>query len=434
MRWFARFALLPGGLVRDVRFEVHDGVFSAVDAGVGPDGCEQLPGVVLPGLANAHSHAFHRALRGRTHQDGGTFWTWRDGMYALAARLDPSSYFELARAVYAEMACAGITSVGEFHYLHHAPGGRRYDDPNAMGTALVAAARDAGVRLTLLDTCYLVAGVNGEPLAAEQLRFGDGTVDAWAERIAGLRDDPGVRHGVAAHSVRAVPPRALSIVAEVAGGRPLHVHVSEQPDENAACLAAHGVTPTRLLADTGVLGPATTAVHAVHLDPADFALLSSSRTTVCICPSTEHDLADGIAPADALRGAGVGLSLGSDQHVAIDLFAEAQRLEGDQRASSLQRGRFSPYELLVRMSAHGSLGWSDAGRLEVGARADLVAVRLDSVRTAGIDPAQVVLAASAADVDTVVVDGRVVVRGGAHRLGDVGRLLGAAIEPLWADA
>jgi formiminoglutamate deiminase len=431
MRWFARFALLPEGLARDVRFDVHDGVFTAVSVNAGVDDAEMLPGVVLPGLANGHSHAFHRALRGRTHDGGGTFWTWRERMYALAARLDPDSYFALARAVYAEMVLAGITSVGEFHYLHHAPGGRHYADPNAMGAALVAAARDAGLRLTLLDTCYLVGGVGGAPLTAEQLRFGDGSVEAWAERVQPLRDETGVRHGVAVHSIRAVPRPALGVVAEVAGLRPLHVHLSEQPAENEACLAAYDVTPTGLLAAEGVLGACTTAVHAVHLRLADLELLSSSGTTVCVCPSTEHDLADGIAPAAALRDAAVPVTLGSDQHVMIDPFGEAQRLEGDQRAMSLQRGRFSPAELLGAMTGHTSLGWADAGRLEVGGRADLVAVRLDSVRTAGVDPAQVVLAASAADVDTVVVDGEVVVCAGGHRMGDVGGLLSTAIEPLW---
>jgi formiminoglutamate deiminase len=434
MRWFARFALLPSGLARDVLFEAHDGVFTSITPGADPGDAGRLPGVVLPGLANGHSHAFHRALRGRTHDAGGTFWTWRERMYALAARLDPDSYFALARAVYAEMALAGITSVGEFHYLHHAPGGQHYADPNAMGAALAAAARDAGIRLTLLDTCYLVSGVAGEPLTPEQLRFGDRDVEAWAGRASALRDEPGVRHGVAVHSVRAVPKAALAVVAGVADGRPLHVHLSEQPAENEACLAVHGVTPTVLLADEGVLGPSTTAVHAVHLNASDIDLLDATGTTVCVCPSTEHDLADGIAPAARLRDQGVPVTLGSDQHVLIDLFAEAQRLEGDQRAISLQRGRFSPNELLAAMTGHVSLGWGDAGRLEIGARADLVAVRLDSVRSAGIDPAQIVLAASAADVDTVIVDGQVVVQGGAHNLGDVGRLLHDAIDSLGAIA
>ncbi len=389
-----------------------------------------LPGIALPGLANCHSHAFHRALRGRTHDGGGTFWTWRRAMYAVAARLDPDSYYALARAVYAEMALAGITSVGEFHYVHHAPGGRSYDDPNAMGGALAAAAHDAGVRLTLLDTCYLTGGLAGEPLDDVQLRFSDGDVAQWAERVRSLRDTPGVRHGVAAHSVRAVPRAALADVVAVADGRPLHVHVSEQPAENEACLAAHGLTPIQLLSGEGVLGPSTTAVHAVHLSDGDIELLDSSGSTVCICPSTEHDLADGIAPAARLRDRDIPITVGSDQHVMIDLFGEAQLLEGDQRATSLRRGRFTPAELLATLTGHACLGWPDAGRLAVGARADLVAVRLDTVRTAGVDPAQVVLAATAADIDTVLVDGSVVVRSGEHRLGEVGTLLHKAIEAL----
>ena len=172
----------------------------------------RLPGVVLPGLANCHSHAFHRALRGRTHGRGGTFWTWRDAMYAVAARLDPDSYLDLARATYAEMALSGVTAVGEFHYLHHAPGGARYADPNAMGRALIQAAADAGIRLTLLDTCYLAGGLGPDghtELGPEQLRFGDGDADAWAARVALLGDAEHVRIGAAIHSVRAVPRRAL---------------------------------------------------------------------------------------------------------------------------------------------------------------------------------------------------------------------------------
>jgi formiminoglutamate deiminase len=431
VRWFAPLALLPDGLAHDVLIDERDGRFATVEPGADSRGATVLAGIVLPGLANCHGHAFHRALRGRTNTGGGTFWTWRDRMYALSSRLDPDSYYALARAVYAEMALAGITSVGEFHYLHHAPGGARYADPNAMGAALVAAAGDVGVRLTLLDTLYLTAGVDGAALGEHQLRFSDGTVEAWADRVRQLRDQAGVRHGVAAHSVRAVPRRALAEVTAVADGRPLHVHVSEQPAENDACRAAFGVTPLQLLADEGVLGPATTAVHAVHIDRGDAELLARSGTSVCVCPSTEHDLADGIAPAATLRDDGVPITLGSDQHVRIDLFAEAQVLEGDQRATSLQRGRFSPDELLEAMTGHATLGWGRAGRIEAGARADLVAVRLDTVRSAGSDPAEVVLAASAADVDTVVVDGTVVVQDGAHRLGDVGRLLQDAIEPLW---
>lgn len=431
-RWYAAHALLPGGPATGVLLEAEDGVLTAVTTGADPDGADTLPGVVVPGFANAHSHAFHRALRGRTHAGQGTFWTWRELMYAVAARLEPDSYLALARAVFAEMALAGITTVGEFHYVHHRPDGRPYADRNAMGDALVAAAADAGVRLTLLDTCYLTAGVGGEPLAAPQLRFGDGSVERWAHRFAALRDGPGVRVGAAVHSVRAVPRDALPVVAEVAAGRPLHVHLSEQAAENEACLSVYGCTPTQLLAGTGVLGPRTSAVHAVHVDPGDIALLAASGTTACLCPSTEHDLADGIAPARELADAGVAISLGSDQHVAIDLLGEARTLEADQRARLGRRGVLGAGDLLTALTRHASLGWPDAGRLAVGARADLVAIRLDTPRTAGIDPAQVVHVAAAADVDTVIVDGVEVVRGGEHRLGDVARALREAIEPLWA--
>jgi formiminoglutamate deiminase len=432
--YWAPYALLPGGLGTDVTVSVAGGRFAAVTPGTAPGGATQLPGVLLPGFANAHSHAFHRALRGRTHGAGGTFWSWRDLMYAVAGRLDPDRYLALARAAYAEMALAGVTTVGEFHYLHHQAGGRPYVEENAMAEALRQAAADAGVRLTLLDTCYLAGGLDGgghRPLAGVQERFGDGDAEAWARRVAALRPSAGMRVGAAVHSVRAVPRAAIgTVVAAAHPGRPLHAHLSEQPAENEACLAYYGCTPTRLLADCGALGPRTTVVHATHLTPDDVGTLGRSGTTACLCPTTERDLADGIGPARALADAGAGLSLGSDQHAVVDLLAEARALEMHERLASGQRGRFTPAELLAALTGHAGLGWPDAGRLAVGDRADLVAVALDSPRTAGSAPDQVVLTATAADVRTVLVDGRVVVQDGQHRLGDVGRLLQAAIPPL----
>jgi len=435
--WFAEHALLPRGVVRGCRITVDAGRFVSVEPGGDPNGAQRLPGVVLPGLANAHSHAFHRALRGRTHDAGGDFWSWRDAMYAVAEQLEPDSYFALARAAYAEMALAGVTAVAEFHYLHHGPGGRPYGDPNVMASALAQAAADAGIRLTLLDTCYLAGGLDTaghQPLAGAQLRFGDADAESWATRRSAWTPPDGVTLGAAAHSVRAVPRDQLPTVVKAAEGAPLHVHVSEQPAENAATDAMYGCTPTTLLAEAGALGPSMTAVHATHVSVADVDLLGASGTTVCLCPTTERDLADGIGPASALRDAGCTLALGTDQHAVVDLLEEARALESHERLASRQRGRFAPAELVAAMTAHSALGVPDAGRIEGGARADLVAVRLDSVRTAGVDPAQVVLAASAADVDTVVVDGRVVVAGGRHLLGDVGALLRDAIEPLWRDA
>jgi len=238
--------------------------------------------------------------------------------------------------------------------------------------------------------------------------------------------------GAAVHSVRAVPRDQLPVVAAAAAGRPLHAHVSEQPAENEACLARYGVTPAGLLAGAGALGPLATAVHATHLTPADVTALGAAQATACLCPTTERDLADGIGPAGALAGAGCALSLGSDSCAVTDPFEEARGLEMHERLASGRRGRFTPGELLAAMTAHASRGWPDAGRLAAGARADLVAVRLDTARTAGAGPGQALLSATAADVDTVIAGGAVLVEGGQHRLGDVGRLLSASIGPLWS--
>jgi formiminoglutamate deiminase len=423
-------------LTRGVVIETDSGgrITAVSESATPPAGAHVLRGMVFPGFANVHSHAFHRALRGRTHSDGGTFWTWRRVMYELANRLDPDSYHRLATAVYAEMAVAGVTSVGEFHYLHHPPGGGRYAEPNAMGEALRAAALAAGIRLTLLDTCYLAGGID-TPLSPEQARFSDGDVDAWAERALSHQDDWRFRAGAAIHSVRAVPRADLAAVARAAIGRPLHAHVSEQPAENEECLAAYGATPVGLLAESGALGTDTTAVHATHLSTQDIGLLGESRTGVCICPTTEADLADGIGPARELRDAGAPLSLGSDQHAVVDPLVEARALEHGERLRTGQRGRFSTAELVAALTSagHAALGWPTAGHLRTWAPADLVAVRLDSPRTAGCQPDQVVLAATAADVHTVVANGRVIAVDGHHEsLGDVGRLLDEAIREVWS--
>ncbi|MGC1215641.1 MAG: formimidoylglutamate deiminase [Micromonospora sp.] len=434
-RWLAEYAWLPDHAepTPDVLIETDDGRITAVaplTAGTPTAGVEvlgdavRLPGLTLPGLANAHSHAFHRALRGRTHAGRGDFWSWRDRMYHVAQRLDPDSYLSLARAAYAEMALAGITCVGEFHYLHHGPEGKPYDDPNAMSAALVEAAGHAGIRLTLLDTCYLTSSVDGAPLVGPQRRFGDGDALRWAERVSGFSpDNAHARVGAAIHSVRAVPAEQLATVAGWADRRgvPLHVHLSEQPAENDACRAMHGCTPTRLLADHGVLGRHTTAVHATHPTSADLSLLGESRTGVCLCPTTERDLADGIGPARRMAEAGSPLSLGSDSHALVDLFEEARAVELDERLRTRRRGHFAAVDLLsaATVAGHTALGWGDAGRLAVGHRADLVTVRLDSARTAGVPPVGAFFAATAADVSHVVVDGRVVVADGRHLTVDV---------------
>lgn len=409
-----------------------------------PRGAEPLHGLTLPGLANTHSHAFHRALRGTVQVGSGTFWTWRETMYRVAAGLTPDSAHALARAVYAEMALAGITCVGEFHYLHHNPGGEPYDDPNAMGHALIAAAADAGIRITLLDTAYLASGFGprgrGEPPGPQQLRFSDGSAEAWAERASALRaDDAHVRTGAAIHSVRAVPARELAPVVQWARERsaPLHVHLSEQTAENEACLEAHGRTPAGLLADHGVFGPRTTAVHATHLTEEDIRLLGAASTNVCMCPTTERDLADGIGPAPRLERAGCRLSLGSDSHAVVDLLEEARAMELNERLRSRTRGHWTAARLLraATENGHDALGWPEAGRLEEGMLADFTTVSLESVRTAGAVPRTAaetaVFAATAADVRHTVVGGRHVVRDGRHAyVPDVPGALAEAIGAL----
>ncbi len=425
MTYHAEYAWLGGGLARDVLIEVAGGRFAAVTPGAPAGGATRLRGLVLPGFANAHSHAFHRALRGRTHSERGSFWTWRERMYAVAATLAPDSYFTLARAVYGEMALAGITCVGEFHYLHHGPGGTPYDDTNAMGEALVAAARDAGIRITLLDTVYLTSSVDGKPLEGVQRRFGDGDLDGWSQRFDALRGAPGAKIGAALHSVRAVPADVMATFAARTDGLPVHVHLSEQRSENEQCQAVHGCSPTELLDRAGVWQPMTTAVHATHVSARDIGLLRDQY--VCLCPTTERDLADGIGPARRLADAGARLSLGSDSHAVIDPFEEARGVEMGERLATERRGRFTVAELLAAATNHVSLGWPDAGTIAPGNRADLVAVSLDTVRTAGVDPAGALFAATAADVTDVVVDGRLVVAGGRHAAFDVPAALRDAI-------
>lgn len=432
---------------RDVVVEVVDGRIADVAVGITPPReAHRLEGLTLPGLGNAHSHAFHRALRGRTHTGSGSFWTWRDQMYRVARQLTPASYRALARATYAEMVLAGITSVGEFHYLHHDLDGVAYPESNAMGEALIAAATEAGVRITLLDTCYLHGGFGADgghaALNEVQRRFSDGAAAAWEHRVEALlaahRSTPGVRIGAAVHSVRAVDPEAIAVVAGWARrhGLPLHAHLSEQPAENDQCHATFGSSPTSLLDAAGALDQRFTAVHATHLTQNDIDLLGQRSCTVCFCPTTERDLADGVGPSVELVAAGVRLCVGSDSQAMIDPFEELRALELDARLVRLVRGSHDVESLLVAATSDGqrSIGWADAGRLEVGMRADLVTVGLRSVRLAGTTPehalAAVVFAASPDDVHHVVIDGEVIVRDGRHLRVDVASELRAAIEAL----
>jgi formiminoglutamate deiminase len=441
--YFAERILLPGGeIANQVYLEIADGRFTQVlpqtrcHPGVKPK--RVIPGLVLPGFANTHSHSFHRALRGHSQQvspDGipGSFWTWRQQMYSVAEQLTPDSYYALALATYREMVSVGYTCVGEFHYLHHQRDGHPYDNPNVMGQAIIAAATDAGIRLTLLDTCYLSSGF-GAPAEGVQLRFSDQTVNGWLERWSALSErHDNVQLGAAIHSVRAVSPADLATLANHLTDCPLHIHVSEQATENEGCLAAYGQTPTQVLASAGLVRPSLTAVHATHLTKEDVEVLGQAKSYISVCPTTERDLGDGIGPSRQLAAAGAQLTLGSDSQAVIDPFAEMMALELNERLATRRRGHFAAAELLDigGRVGHLGLGWPDAGEIAVGKRADLVVVDQASVRTAGTGGSleMVAFAATGADVQRVMIDGRWVFDGDRDSITEAYRLWSAGERP-----
>lgn len=357
------------------------------------------PVALLPGMVDAHSHAFQRAIRGATHRRGASdpssFWSWREAMYRTADGLTPEGIYTVTRQAYAEMLAAGITCVGEFHYLHHQPGGRPYHDPNELTWQVLRAAADVGIRVVMLEVLYLRAGHGRAPLP-EQRRFCDADVDAYLRRVDDLRTR-GVELGLAPHSVRAVPLPALQAVARYghAHGLPLHTHLSEQPRENVECHAEHGKTPAQVFADAGFCERprAFTAVHAVHTTDADQRRLAGQH--VCACPTTEADLGDGIVPAVELREAGVELCLGSDSNAVIDLVQEARLLEMHERLRGQARlrlcdgfGALGPALLRAATEAGAaSLGRADrSGRLAVGRPFDALTVGLDVPFFRGVAP------------------------------------------------
>ena len=415
-------------LVSDVTIKERGGTIVSLSTETHDPEAGRLSGIVLPGLVNAHSHAFHRLLRGRSHRQGGDFWLWREKLYEIARSLPPDGDERLATAVYTEMALAGVTTVSEFHYLHHQMSGAPYSDPNEMGHALVRAARNAGIRICLLDAGYFAAGFDDGPLDPVQTRFSDGSAEAWLDRVEALwaahEDDEDVVIGLAPHSVRAVPESAhVTLVDRVHEGTPVHIHVSEQPAENRECLEATTLTPVGVLERVGVLGVDTTLIHCTHLTGNDIDLVGRSGSMVCYCATTERDLADGIGPARVLYESGAALCVGTDSHAVIAVFEEARGIELHTRLASGRRGSFSPEELMTTATTAGSraLGFRPIG-LEVGAPADFVVVDNDTPRLAGVDEGplldSVVYSASAADVTDVFVAGRRIVTGGEHAAWD----------------
>lgn len=345
--------------------------------------CEHM--LALPGFVNTHSHVFQRALRGHTHralsrQD--TFWTWRRAMYAEAGRLDPDSLYESALQTYREMVQAGYTSVGEFHYVHHQPSGQPYADPNAMARAVLEAGKTAGIRVVLLMVAYAQAGFGLSPEEG-QLRFCDASVEDYLARVETLRLE-GVPIGLAPHSVRAVPENWFRAIASYSQKYrlPLHVHVDEQVSEIEQCRAAHGCTPIELLARFGVLGPLTTLVHATHANPTELALVKESGTTVCVCPTTEGDLGDGIAPYAELLESGIALSIGADSNTRLDPIEELRwaeytaRMRYQRRRVLIDSELAAPGRFLLTMGtrAGASALGLDTGVIEPGMQADFVLI------------------------------------------------------------
>lgn len=384
----------------------------------------ELPLDVLPGVANVHSHAFQRRLRGRVQARNpavrDSFWTWREAMYDEALTLSLSDVERTARALYVEMVESGYTAVGEFHYLHHQPDGTAYADPVATSRALLRAAADVGLRITLLFTVYARGGID-TPLSDRQRRFATPSIEAVWRAVDALQADvsPTVQIGLALHSVRAVPREWLGQLTAGARARSMvvHVHASEQPAEVAATREAYGLTPIALLDTEGALTDVTTIVHGTWATSDDIARLATRGSTVCLCPTTECDLGDGVPPTSALFRAGVPLCVGSDSHVVVDPFAELRLVEHLARAATNER--------CVVVDAHGQVA---PALTQIAHRHGYRALGLDGTGdTIGLDLGHPTLASTNADlasvawlsghpgvIDRVTVAGHELVRNGRH--------------------
>lgn len=426
---------IDGKLVRDVQLCVGDAGEVLAGPLAGATRVDLGRKVLLPGFVNGHSHAFQRAIRGRTEflapgHERDDFWSWREAMYATATALDPEQLYAVSKQAFLEMALAGVTTVGEFHYLQHHSDGTPYDDDSLLAKQVIRAARDVGLRIVLLRVGYARAGHQVDP-NPRQRRFIDSDVSVYLRRADALRTavkgDAMVSVGLAPHSVRAVPKSWLEeIVKSRAFERaPLHMHVAEQPGEIRACMAEYAMHPVQLLDSVGMLSDRFTAVHGVHLERQEVARLGATGTTICACPSTERNLGDGIVHADSLLTAGSPISLGSDSQAHIDLLGEAQQLEGHLRLARLRRNVLDPVapRLLEALTHAGSrsLGLQPQ-TLGAGSSADFVAIDLDHPSLAGADAgtgdaqllASVVMGASSAAITDVFVAGRGIVRGAQH--------------------
>ncbi|HEY0077358.1 MAG TPA: formimidoylglutamate deiminase [Pyrinomonadaceae bacterium] len=410
---------------------------------------------LLPGLVNAHSHAFQRVIRGRTEYRSAasrdSFWTWRELMYSAAARLTPEDIYDASRMAFLEMLASGITAVGEFHYLQHTPEGTSYDDPNLLAKEVVRAARDAGLRIALLRVAYARSGY-GLPPEPRQSRFVEPEVETYLRRVEELRRDLGAQEtggarsawvGCAPHSVRAVPLEYLRSVCAFAESErmPVHMHVAEQQAELKACVEEYGQTPVALLDAEGFLSERFTAVHGVHITTEEARALARRRSLVCACPTTERNLGDGIVPADLLFQTGARIALGTDSHTQIDLLEDARELEYHLRLQKQERNVLAPqaderdaseasdgariktsalaarlFECATRSGAE-SIG-AEGGELAAGRPADFFTVALDDPSIAGASAEDllsvIIFSLARTAVREVAVGGRFVVDDGRH--------------------
>jgi formimidoylglutamate deiminase len=394
---------------------------------------------LLPGLINAHSHAFQRAIRGRTEyrtaNSKDSFWTWREMMYSAAARLTPEDVYDASRMAFLEMALSGITAVGEFHYLHHAPDGSVYDDPNLMAKEVVRAANDIGLRIALLRVAYARSGYETKA-NDQQLRFIETDPEVYLKNLEQLSSDLGDGYkmawvGIAPHSVRAVPLNYLKEIINVADQRqlPVHMHVAEQPAEVSACIEEYGRSPVALLATEGLLSERFTGVHSIHVSPKAVRMVADARAMVCACPTTERNLGDGIVPVDAFFKQGVRVALGSDSHVEIDLLEDARELEYHLRLQRMERavlasvGDDGQSALAVQLFNCATVNGAESinapgGSLEPGRAADFFTVDLNDPSIAGASPddllSNIVFSLSRTAVRDVVVSGKRIVENGRH--------------------
>jgi formimidoylglutamate deiminase len=398
-----------------------------------------LPGKALfPGFVNAHSHSFQRLIRGKSESratGGRDFWSWRGTMYHAAAQLDPQDVYDVARMAFLEMLLSGTTTVGEFHYLHNAPGGRPYDDPNLLSKQIIAAAQSVGIRIVLLRSAYLRSGYELSPDPG-QIRFFE-SASQFLDNMEALSkeypaDSAEVRLGVAPHSLRAVPLRELKEIAAWTRERklPLHMHVAEQIGENEACLREYGLTPVALLSGEGLLAPDFTAVHAIHITADEIELLAKANATVCSCPTTERNLGDGVIAADQVMRQGIRIAFGSDSQAQIDPLEDARELEYHLRLERQQRAildQIGEQTLASRLfdcaTVHGARALDvPAGELTGGSSADFFTVDLDDVSIAGNSGDDLlplaVFSLSRSAIRDVMVNGRWVVRDQRHPLQD----------------